>query len=112
MAAIGHPIVGDGKYGGKEAFLTGTISRKMHLHARRIRIDSPDGGVVDVKADLPRHFLESIEDLGFDMTRGDMPLAEDLDLRPTREDEKKLARQHAKQVRKGRRGERRGRGTD
>ena len=39
MAAIGHPIVGDGKYGGKDAFLTGTISRKMHLHARRLRID-------------------------------------------------------------------------
>src|SRR3546814_2199700 len=32
MAAIGHPILGDGKYGGKDAFLTGTISRKMHLH--------------------------------------------------------------------------------
>jgi hypothetical protein len=43
MAAIGHPIVGDGKYGGKDAFLTGTISRKMHLHARRIRIDHPAG---------------------------------------------------------------------
>lgn len=48
MAAIGHPIVGDGKYGGKDAFLTGTISRKMHLHARRIRIDHPEGGHIDV----------------------------------------------------------------
>ncbi|MEO7655710.1 MAG: RluA family pseudouridine synthase, partial [Sphingomicrobium sp.] len=28
MAAIGHPIVGDAKYGGAEAFLTGGISRK------------------------------------------------------------------------------------
>ncbi|MDF0546132.1 RluA family pseudouridine synthase [Sphingobium sp. H39-3-25] len=111
MAAIGHPIVGDGKYGGKEAFLSGTISRKMHLHARRIRIDSPEGGVVDVKADLPRHFDESLKDLGFDMTLGDMPLVEDLDLRPTREDDKKLARQHAKLIRKERRGERRGRGS-
>src|SRR6185503_12442234 len=47
MAAIGHPIVGDGKYGGAEAFLTGSISRKMHLHARRLVIDAPkdkDGG--------------------------------------------------------------------
>ena len=35
MAAIGHPIVGDAKYGGPEAFLTGGISRKLHLHARR-----------------------------------------------------------------------------
>src|SRR3954452_8672944 len=39
MAAIGHPIVGDAKYGGPEAFLTGGISRKLHLHARRIKID-------------------------------------------------------------------------
>ena len=43
LAAIGHPIVGDGKYGGPEAFLTGSISRKMHLHARRLIIDHPDG---------------------------------------------------------------------
>jgi 23S rRNA pseudouridine955/2504/2580 synthase len=39
MAAIGHPIVGDGKYGGQDAYLTGSISRKLHLHARRLRID-------------------------------------------------------------------------
>src|SRR3546814_6639793 len=45
LTAIGHPIVGDGKYGGPEAFLSGGISRKMHLHARRIRIDHPDGDV-------------------------------------------------------------------
>ena len=41
MAAIGFPIVGDAKYGGAEAFLTGGISRKMHLHARRLKIDAP-----------------------------------------------------------------------
>ncbi|MDX3908346.1 MAG: RluA family pseudouridine synthase [Sphingobium sp.] len=111
MAAIGHPIVGDGKYGGKDAFLSGTISRKMHLHARRIRIDHPDGGKVDVKADLPPHFLESLNDMAFDLTLGDMPLEEEIDTTPTREDEKKFARQHAKAVRKERRGERRGRGT-
>jgi 23S rRNA pseudouridine955/2504/2580 synthase len=43
MAAIGHPIVGDGKYGGADAFLTGGISSKLHLHARRMKIDSPGG---------------------------------------------------------------------
>ena len=43
MAAIGHPIVGDGKYGGQDAFLTGSISRKMHLHARRLVIGAPKG---------------------------------------------------------------------
>ena len=74
MAAIGHPIVGDGKYGGKEAFLSGTISRKMHLHARRIRVDHPDGGRVDMTAELPAHFANSLNELGFDLALGDMPL--------------------------------------
>jgi 23S rRNA pseudouridine955/2504/2580 synthase len=50
MAAIGHPIVGDGKYGGLDAFLTGGVSRKMHLHARRLKVDHPDGGVIDISA--------------------------------------------------------------
>ena len=60
LLAIGHPIVGDGKYGGLDAFLTGSISRKMHLHARRLRIDHPDGGQIDVTAELPDHFAASI----------------------------------------------------
>jgi 23S rRNA pseudouridine955/2504/2580 synthase len=111
MAAIGHPIVGDGKYGGKEAFLSGTISRKMHLHARRIRVDHPDGGRVDVRAELPEHFAASLTSLGFDIGAGDLPLDEEIARAPTREDEKKAARAHAKQVRKGRRGERRSRGS-
>ncbi len=110
LAAIGHPIVGDGKYGGKESFLSGTISRKMHLHARRIRIDHPDGGRVDVMAELPAHFASSLNDMGFDLSLGDMLLDDEIDRTPTREDEKKFAKQHAKQVRKERRGERRGRG--
>ncbi|MGE4409207.1 MAG: RluA family pseudouridine synthase [Sphingobium sp.] len=111
LAAIGHPIVGDGKYGGKEAFLTGTISRKMHLHARRIRIDHPDGGRIDVRADLPPHFAESLTDLGFDIHAGDLPLDEEIETGPTREETKKVARQHAKTIRKERRGERRSRGS-
>lgn len=111
LAAIGFPIVGDGKYGGKDAFLSGTISRKMHLHARRIRVDHPDGGRVDVMADLPPHFANSLQELGFDLKLGDMPLDDEIDRTPTREDEKKFARQHAKQVRKDRKGERRSRGS-
>ncbi|WP_176590759.1 RluA family pseudouridine synthase [Sphingobium sp. EM0848] len=111
MAAIGHPIVGDGKYGGKEAFLSGTISRKMHLHARRIRVDHPDGDRVDVRAELPDHFAASLVSLGFDIHAGDLPLDEEVARKPTREDEKKAARAHAKQIRKGRKGERRARGS-
>ncbi|MEY4270284.1 MAG: hypothetical protein RLZZ58_1500 [Pseudomonadota bacterium] len=110
MAAIGHPIVGDGKYGGKDAFLTGTISRKMHLHARRIRIDHPDGHTLDVTADLPAHFAESLNDIGFDLLLGDMRVDDDDGpAKPSRVEEKAAAKAHSKQVRKLRRGERRGR---
>jgi 23S rRNA pseudouridine955/2504/2580 synthase len=108
MEAIGHPIVGDGKYGGQEAYLTGSISRKLHLHARRLRIDHPDGGRVDVSAELPQHFADSLAGLGFDPSLGDLPFDETPP--PTREQQKAKGRAHAKQVRKERRGERRGRG--
>ena len=108
MEAIGHPILGDGKYGGQDAFLTGTISRKLHLHARRIRIDHPDGGRIDVTAEPPEHFAQTLASLGFDPALGDLPLDEAQP--PTREKEKAKARAHAKQVRKARRGERRARG--
>jgi 23S rRNA pseudouridine955/2504/2580 synthase len=110
LAAIGHPIVGDGKYGGQAAFLTGNISRKMHLHSRRIRIDHPDGGEIDVQAELPTHFAESLKQLGFDEMLGNtMPLESPPP--PSREVKKQQARQHAKTVRKDRKGERRRRGS-
>jgi len=109
MAAIGHPIVGDGKYGGKDAFLTGTISRKMHLHARRIRIDHPDGSPLDVRAEPPSHFLETLASLGFDIDSGDLLLDEELPRAPRKQVEKQQAKAHAKAFRKERRGERRSR---
>ncbi|WP_438726692.1 RluA family pseudouridine synthase [Parasphingorhabdus sp. DH2-15] len=111
MAAIGHPILGDIKYGGKDAHLTGSISRKMHLHARHLRIDHPDGGKLEVKADLPPHFADTMDGLGFDMEIGDAFNPVDHAPEPTREEQKRKARAHAKQMRKGRRGERRGRGV-
>jgi 23S rRNA pseudouridine955/2504/2580 synthase len=67
MAIIGHPIVGDLKYGGKEAMLTGGISRKMHLHARALKIDHPDRKTLEISAPLPRHMQDSWEMLGFDL---------------------------------------------
>ena len=106
MAAIGHPILGDGKYGGQDAFLTGSISRKLHLHARRLRIDHPDGGRIDVEADLPDHFAQTLESLGFDISLGDLPLDE-VDFSQTLEGKRKAASAAAKSRRKERRGERR-----
>jgi len=109
MAHIGHPIVGDAKYGGAEAFLTGGISRKLHLHARRLKIDAP-AGPIDVSAELPGHFAESLTTLGFDPLAGDMlPLEQP---RSTPEARKRAASAAAKDRRKERRGERRSRGAD
>ena len=105
MAAIGHPIVGDGKYGGPEAFLTGGISRKLHLHARRIRIDAPGGGKIDVTAELPAHLAESLVMLGFDAAAGDVAV-----VKPAASGNRRAAAA-AKTRRRERRGERRARGS-
>jgi len=110
MAAIGHPIVGDGKYGGRDAFLTGTISRKMHLHARRLRVDHPDGGQLEVRADLPPHFAESLKDLGFNLMDGDALPLDEIKFSETAEGKKRVQAQKAKTARKDRKGERRSRG--
>jgi 23S rRNA pseudouridine955/2504/2580 synthase len=104
-AAIGHPLVGDAKYGGKEAFLTGGISRKLHLHARRLVIDAPDGGKVDVTAELPAHMVESFTMLGFDMALG-VPLPPLPPLPP-----KPKSRRLSSATSGNRRGERRSRGS-
>lgn len=110
MAAIGHPIVGDGKYGGRDAFLTGGVSRKMHLHARRIRIDHPDGGRIDVSAELPHHFAESLDTLGFDLQLGDALPLDEVKRADTAEGKRRKAAAIAKDKRRERKGERRGRG--
>jgi len=108
MAAIGHPIVGDGKYAGQDAFLTGSISRKLHLHARRLRIDHPDGGRIEISAEPPEHFRESLASLGFDPSLGDLPLDE-VKYSETAEGKRKATSAAAKARRKERRGERRSR---
>lgn len=108
MAAIGHPIVGDGKYGGQAAFLTGTISRKMHLHARRLRVDHPDGGQIDIVAEPPEHIADTLRNLGFQQSEGDLPIDE-VKFSETEEGKRRMATARAKDARKARRGERRGR---
>jgi 23S rRNA pseudouridine955/2504/2580 synthase len=119
MAAIGHPIVGDGKYGGPDSFLTGAVSRKMHLHARRLIISEPStkdgsakngGGKLDVTAELPPHFAMSMDVLGFDQGLSDAsPLREEAPER-SGEEKKQAARRHFKQARKEARAPRRARG--
>ena len=64
MAAIGTPVLGDGKYGGKAAHLTG-LSKQLHLHARSIDVPMPDGRRISVSAPMPRHMIETWEFFGF-----------------------------------------------
>ena len=64
--ALGHPIVGDPKYGGERARATGEIENRLHLHARRLRIRHPHSGTLDIEADLPQHMRESWAFLNFD----------------------------------------------
>ena len=61
MAFIGHPICGDGKYGGIEAHPGDLVSRQLHLHAWRLKL--PDGKLVE--APLSHHMATSLDNLGF-----------------------------------------------
>jgi 23S rRNA pseudouridine955/2504/2580 synthase len=76
MAELGHPIVGDGKYGGSGqenlgdgwgAQLGGAISRKLHLHARHLILTHPvTGARLQLTAPMPEHMLRSWETLGWE----------------------------------------------
>ncbi|MEL6884647.1 MAG: RluA family pseudouridine synthase [Pseudomonadota bacterium] len=75
MAEIGHPIIGDGKYGGSGqenlgdgwgGQLGGIISKKLHLHARMMRFEHPETRKpITVTAPLPPHMAESWDTLGW-----------------------------------------------
>ncbi len=71
-AAIGCPILGDGKYGGEEALLASVADAgRLHLHARRLALPHPSGkGELTVVAELPPHFRRTVEAFGFS-TDGD-----------------------------------------
>jgi 23S rRNA pseudouridine955/2504/2580 synthase len=52
--ALRRPILGDGKYGGRDAFIPGVEGgNRLHLHARAIDLPHPDGGRLSVTAELP-----------------------------------------------------------
>ena len=69
MAEIGHPIVGDGKYGGSAqenqgdgwgANLGGALSRKLHLHARSLTLEHPvTRKPLHLVAALPEHMRDT-----------------------------------------------------
>jgi 23S rRNA pseudouridine955/2504/2580 synthase len=75
MAAIGCPIAGDGKYGGRGqenqgegwgAGLGGGLSRKLHLHAARLSFPHPrTGRPLSFSAPLPEHMARTWELMGW-----------------------------------------------
>lgn len=78
MQAIGTPILGDGKYGGGEAFLPGAeVPKQLHLHARAIRFVHPAGGQFELIAPMPDHMKETWAYLGFDEASAPAPFTED-----------------------------------
>jgi 23S rRNA pseudouridine955/2504/2580 synthase len=81
------------------------------LHARRIRIDAPGGGVIDVTAELPAHFAETLATLGFQPMAGDMLPIDRPDPARTPQVKERRVAAAAKARRKERKGERRARGT-
>lgn len=69
MAEIGHPILGDGKYGGGEtenlgdgwgAGAGGDLSKKLHLHARSLTVEHPIlKTAMTFVAPLPEHMART-----------------------------------------------------
>ncbi|MHC5307131.1 RluA family pseudouridine synthase [Bartonella sp. LJL80] len=73
-AYIDHPIIGDPKYFYADSNwdLPGGMQNRLHLHARRIRIPNPSGGMLDVTAPIPPHMVQSFNLLAFDEADGDI----------------------------------------
>ena len=72
MAEVGTPILGDGKYGGPEATVQGEgVSRKLHLHARGIRLPKRGGGMLEVIAPLEGHMARAWKYFELDLSKGD-----------------------------------------
>ncbi|MBN9529439.1 MAG: RluA family pseudouridine synthase [Alphaproteobacteria bacterium] len=74
--ALGCPIVGDVKYGGEVARLdTEGVPNQLHLHARRIEMPHPNGGLLRVVAPPPKHIRDSLKVLGLvdDETADEFP---------------------------------------
>ena len=81
MAELGHPILGDGKYGGSStenlgdgwgAGAGGDLSRKLHLHARRLTVEHPILKTeMTFTAPLPDHMARTWKML--DWNPGDVP---------------------------------------
>ncbi len=64
MAELGHPIIGDRKYGGDRAFDSG-FADGLYLHARSLAFTNMDGKELEIVAPLPPHMEKTWKTLGF-----------------------------------------------
>ncbi len=65
-SVFGHPVVGDGKYGGEAAFPAG-FEPRLHLHARALELPrSGRKAPLVLTAPLPPHMAAAWRFLGFD----------------------------------------------
>jgi len=72
-AALGAPILGDGKYGGKRAFPAAeNLDKRLMLHAREIAVPHPDDATtLRITAPLPADMAAAWTALGFKPDHGD-----------------------------------------
>ena len=68
-AALGCPILGDGKYGGAAAHPDRVRGRTPHPHPRAPPPPHPHRGTLELAAALPPHMKETFAFLGFDRPR-------------------------------------------
>lgn len=65
LQAVGAPILGDGKYGGREAHVDiDGVSGQMHLHAHRLLIPRKGRKDIDCRAPMPKMFKLAIRAVG------------------------------------------------
>ena len=64
MKALGHPILGDPKYG-DEASAELSKGLKLQLHARRISLPHPSGGRLEIEAPLSPEMKAGFDRFGF-----------------------------------------------
>jgi 23S rRNA pseudouridine1911/1915/1917 synthase len=68
LAAIGHPVVGDLRYGDRRAGASGSVpvlARGRHfLHAARLSVDHPRRGPMTWESPLPADLVAALRDVG------------------------------------------------
>ncbi|WP_343563232.1 RluA family pseudouridine synthase [Kiloniella sp. b19] len=72
-AASEAPILGDGKYGGRDAYpFNEDFPKDLMLHARELSLPHPhDGTTLRLQAPVPTHMSEALSQLRFDQRKGE-----------------------------------------